>query len=562
MGGAFGSREDLHVQIHACMLALRTGRPVKMTYGREESFSGHVHRHPSRIWMRHGVSREGMLACVRARVLIDGGAYSSSSPAVIGNATTFAAGPYEVPNALLEGTAVYTNNPPCGAMRGFGAPQVTFAFESQMDKLAAALGMDPVELRRRNAVRTGSVLPTGQVMNGSAPVREVIDACMSIPMPPQTDPSDRDPITLPGGTGNVGRGEGLRRGVGFALGYKNIGYSEGFDDFHQARVTLVRGVDGPVAEVRSAAVEVGQGLGAVMTQVVRSELGIEHVVLHTADTELDSAGSTSASRQTLMASGALQLACRGVLEELARRAGAASVGEEGSTTIEDGRVFVDGRPVGDLLELLDEPVAATRTFRHRPTTPMDEKGQGDLHPLFSFAAQRAVVDVDRELGLVRVVHIASVVDVGTAINPQLVEGQSEGGAAMGLGLAVMEELQVRDGVIRNPSFTDYLLPTILDVPPIDTVIVEEPEPGTPFGVKGVGESATIVATPAIVAAIRDATGLELNRAPVRPDDVAGLAGPVTSGGWPPIPDVPGQEPVPTYEGATLSQRATGEREEA
>jgi xanthine dehydrogenase D subunit len=558
MGGAFGSREDLHVQIHACMLALRTGRPVKMTYGREESFSGHVHRHPSRIWMRHGVSREGRLVSVRARVLIDGGAYSSSSPAVIGNATTFAAGPYEVPNALLEGTAVYTNNPPCGAMRGFGAPQVTFAFESQMDKLAAALGMGPVELRRRNAVRTGSVLPTGQVMNGSAPAREVIDTCLSIPMPPQADPSDRDPITLPGGTGNVGRGEGLRRGVGFALGYKNIGYSEGFDDFHQARVTLVRGVDGPVAEVRSAAVEVGQGLLAVMTQVVRSELGIEHVVLHTADTELDSAGSTSASRQTLMASGALQLACRGVLEQLARRAGAAPVGGTSSTTIEEGRVLVDGRPVGDLMDLLDEPVVATRTFRHRPTTSMDEKGQGDLHPLFSFAAQRAVVDVDLELGLVRVVHIASVVDVGKAINPQLVEGQSEGGTAMGLGLAVMEALQVRDGVIRNPSFTDYLLPTILDVPPIDTVIVEEPEPGAPFGVKGVGESATIVATPAIVGAIRDATGLELNRAPVSPDDVAGLAGPVTSGGWPPIPDVPGQGPVPTYEGAMLSQRATGE----
>jgi xanthine dehydrogenase D subunit len=559
LGGAFGSREDLHVQIHACMLALRTGRPVKMTYGREESFSGHVHRHPSRVWIRHGATRDGDLVCVRARVLIDGGAYSSSSPAVIGNATTFAAGPYEVPNALLEGTAVYTNNPPCGAMRGFGAPQVSFAFEAQMDKLADALGVDPVELRRRNALRAGSVLPTGQVLHGSAPVRQVIDACASIQPPPPTDPAGRDLATLPGGTGNVGHGEGLRRGVGFALSFKNIGYSEGFDDSHQARVTLSLGEDGPVAEVRTAAVEVGQGLGAVMTQVVRTELGVEHVVLHTADTELASAGSTSASRQTLMASGALQLACRGVLEELGRRAGAVSADE--TATIEDGRVCLDGRPVRDLADLLQEPLAATRTFRHRSTTSMDEKGQGDLHPMFAFAAMRAVVDVDRDLGLVRVVHLASAVDVGTAINPQLVEGQSEGGAAMGLGLAVMEELQVRDGVIRNPSFTDYLLPTILDVPPVDTVIVEEPEPGAPFGVKGVGESATIVALPAIVAAIRDATGLELNRAPVRPDDVAGLAGPVSTDGWPPVPDVPGQEPVPTYEGASLSQRETGGGEE-
>jgi xanthine dehydrogenase D subunit len=559
VGGAFGSREDLHVQIHACMLAMRTGRPVKMTYGREESFSGHVHRHPSRIWIRHGASRTGELVCVRARVLIDGGAYSSSSPAVIGNATTFAAGPYEVPNALLEGTAVYTNNPPCGAMRGFGAPQVAFAVEAQMDKLAEALGIDRVELRRRNALRTGSVLPTGQVLRGSAPAREAIDACLSIPMPSPPDPADRDRLVLPGGAGNVGRGEGVRRGVGFALGFKNIGYSEGFDDFHQARVTLSRDEGSPVAEVRTAAVEVGQGLGAVMTQVVRSELGIEHVELRTADTELDSAGSTSASRQTLMASGALQLACRGVLEELGRRAGATSPTE--AVTIEDGRVLVDGRSSASLIDLLDEPVVATRTFRHRPTTPMDETGQGDLHAMFSFAAMRAVVDVDRDLGLVRVVHLASAVDVGTAINPQLVEAQSEGGAAMGLGLAVMEELQVRDGVIRNPSFTDYLLPTMLDVPPIGTAIVEEPEPDAPFGVKGVGESSTIVATPAIVAAIRDATRLELNRAPVRPDDVAGLTGPVVTGGWPPVPDVPGQEPVPTYDGATLSQRATGEGQE-
>jgi CO/xanthine dehydrogenase Mo-binding subunit len=300
------------------------------------------------------------------------------------------------------------------------------------------------------------VLPTGQVLQGSAPLPQVIDACTSMPLPAHVDLVDRDLVTLPGGAGNVGRGEGLRRGTGFALGFKNIGYSEGFDDFHQARVTLWRGSDGPIAEVRTAAVEVGQGLGAVMTQVVRTELGIENVVLHTADTELESAGSTSASRQTLMASGALQLACRGVLEELGRRAGAPSVAE--TTTIEEGRVAVEGRAVGDLMDLLEEPVVATRTFRHRPTTPMDEKGQGDLHPMFSFAAMRAVVDVDRDLGLVRVVHLDSVVDVGTAINPQLVEGQSEGGAAMGLGLAVMEELQVRDGVIRNPSFTDYLLP--------------------------------------------------------------------------------------------------------
>ncbi|HVH52794.1 MAG TPA: molybdopterin cofactor-binding domain-containing protein, partial [Actinomycetota bacterium] len=254
VGGAFGSREDLHMQIHACMLALHTGRPVRITYDRAESFLAHVHRHPSRVWMRTGASRDGRLVNVRARVLVDGGAFASSSTAVIGNATTFAAGPYEVPNALLEGTAVYTNNPPCGAMRGFGAPQVCFAFEAQMDKLAKALAIDPVELRLMNAVATGSVLPTGQVINGSAPVRELIERARAVPMPPHEPPGIREPVTYPGGAGNVSRGESLKRGVGFAVGYKNVAYSEGFDDYHEARVTLSAGPEGPMAEVHSAGV--------------------------------------------------------------------------------------------------------------------------------------------------------------------------------------------------------------------------------------------------------------------------------------------------------------------
>src|ERR1700720_2748911 len=184
VGGAFGAREDVSMQIHACMLALRTRRPVKMSYGRQESFYGHVHRHPSRIWMRHGASRDGKLVNVQARLLVDGGAYTSTSPAVIGNATTFAAGPYEVPNARLEGTAVFTNNPPCGAMRGFGAVQACFAYEAQMDKLAAALGLDPVELRLRNAMREGSVMPTGQVVDSAAPVAEILNLVRKHPLPP------------------------------------------------------------------------------------------------------------------------------------------------------------------------------------------------------------------------------------------------------------------------------------------------------------------------------------------------------------------------------------------
>ncbi len=559
VGGAFGSREDLHMHLHACLLALHTGRPVRLSYDRAESFLAHVHRHPPRIWMRTGATRGGRLVNFRSRVLIDGGAFASSSTAVIGNATTFAAGPYEVPNALLEGTAVYTNNPPCGAMRGFGAPQVCFAHEAQMDELATALSMDPVELRLLNAVRTGSVLPTGQVITGSAPVRELIERARAVPLPVQVPASVRDPVTFPGGAGNVSRGESLRRGTGFAVGFKNVAYSEGFDDFHEARVTLSAGPDGPVAEVHSAGVECGQGLSTVMVQVARTELGIDDVRLHLADTQVDSAGSTSASRQTLMGGGAVQLACQGAREELFGRV-RLSVPSAGELSIEDGAVLADGEPIGEIERFLAEPITSTRVFRHRKTTPMDDRGQGDVHVLFSFCAQRAVVEVDEELGLVRVVQVASAMDPGRSINPQGVEGQSEGGTAQGLGLAILEELQVEDGIIRNASFTDYLIPTILDMPPVVTEIVEAPEPGVPFGVKGAGENATIAATAAIAAAIRDATGRKLNRVPIRPDDLAGLRPPVRTSGPPPSPDVPGPAPMPHYFGEQAVQSELGPSE--
>jgi xanthine dehydrogenase D subunit len=531
VGGAFGAREDVHMQIHASLLALRTGKPVKMSYGREESFFGHVHRHPARMWMRHAARRDGTLVSVKAYLLVDGGAYTSSSPAVIGNAATFAAGPYEVPHAEIEGTCVYTNNPPCGAMRGFGAVQACFAYESQMDKLADALGMNPIDLRRRNALRQGSVLPTGQVVTGSAPVREVIDACAAIPMPPSAPAGPRDPIVAPGGAGNTNHGESLKRGVGFAVGYKNIAYSEGFDDSSQARVRLSLAANGvPVAEVHTAAAEVGQGLTTIIMQIVQEELGVDEVVLLPPDTSIGSAGSTSASRQTVMTGGAVQTACLRVREIL------------------EARAMVRGLSTEALVELLDEPVDETVTFHHRPTEPLDENGQGDAHVMFAFAAERAVVEVDEELGLVRVLQIAAAQDVGNALNPLSVVGQIEGGTAQGLGLALLEELQLDEtGRIANASFTDYLIPTILDMPPMESRLIEDPEPGAPFGAKGVGELSTLVSTPAIIAALRAATGRDLNRAPVRPEQLVGIDVPSRPlGAWPKPPTVPGPRPVPEY----------------
>jgi xanthine dehydrogenase D subunit len=545
VGGAFGSREDLSVQIHACMLALRTGRPVKMSYGRDESFVGHVHRHPARIWMRTGARRDGRMANVRVRLLMDGGAYTSTSPQVVHNAATFAAGPYEVPNVLIEATAVYTNNPPCGAMRGFGAPQVCFAYEAQMDRLATALGMDPVELRVRNAIGPGSVLPTGQVIEGSAPSREVIERCLSIP---SAEPAPHDPIAVPGGANNASRGERLRRGVGFAFSYRNAAFAAGFDDFSTARVRLRAGTDGPVAEVTCAAVEVGQGVSTVLAQVARTELGVDDVVVLPADTSIGDAGSSSASRQTFMSGGAVAEACRAVLAELLERVREAfgRRAELGSLRLAEGRVLGADGPIAEANDFLEEPIEATTEFHHRPTSALDDRGQGAPHLMFLLAAARAVVEVDEDLGLVRVseVHVAQ--DVGRAIHPQALEGQVEGAVAQGLGFALMEELQVRDGAIRNASFTDYLLPTILDMPAVRTELIEDPEPGMPFGAKGAGEPGIVVAPAAIAAALRSATGRALRRIPVRPDDLIGLVPDREPPPVPHSPDVPGPLPVLAY----------------
>ena len=490
VGGAFGGREDLSMQIHGAMLALHANRPVKIVYNREESFTGHVHRHPAKIWAEHRATRDGRLVCLRMRILLDGGAYASSSTAVTSNAASFAAGPYRVDNALIESTAVYTNNPPCGAMRGFGAVQTCFAAEAQMDNLAAALGIDPIELRLLNALGPGDVLLTGQVITGSLPTAEVIRRAAAIPVP-EPEELPRDPIRLPGGAGNTTRGEGVRRGVGFAVGFKNICYSEGFDDSCAARVQLR---DDGSAVVHCAAAEVGQGVDNVILQVARTELGSDDVTLAPLTTStVGSAGSASASRLTWMVAGAVADACRAALEERERHGG--------------GEVDVE------------------RVYRHPRTTPLDpETGQitGErAHVALAVAAMRAVVEVDVELGLTRVVWLGTAQDVGKAVNPQAVTGQIEGGAAQGLGLALMEEIQTRDGRIVNASFTDYLIPTALDMPPVTVELVEDPEPDAPYGVKGVGEPPAIVSVAAVAAALRDATGKELRRVPVRPDDIAG-----------------------------------------
>ncbi len=522
VGGAFGAREDLSMQIQISLLALRTGRPVKIVYDREESFLGHVHRHPSFMWYRHHADADGRLVKVEARVVLDGGAYLSTSTAVTINAASFAPGPYRVPNAVVEAVAARTNNPPCGAMRGFGATQTCFAYEAQMDKLAVALGLDPIELRLRNALKPGDALITGQVLRGAVPVAEVIRTCAAAPLP-AGDPTTVTELELPGGTGRTAERGRVRRGVGFAVGIKNLLFSAGFDDASEARCRLEDGV----ATITCAAVEVGQGFVTLAQQIAREVLGVDDVILAPADTVgIGSAGSTSASRQTWMSGGAVQAACLAVrsrlLDSVSSRHGVARETLE----IVDGRVVSLNReidlPVSEAApgEVLEETV----NFHHAPTAELDENGQGDSNVSFAFAAHRAVVDVDLDLGLVRVVEIATSQDVGRVLNPIQLVGQLEGGIAQGVGLAVMEEIVLDRGRVRNPSFTDYVIPTALDMPPVYiAALIEEPEPGSPMGAKGVGEPPLVSSASAVVAAIRAATGLELPRAPVRPQDIA-LAG--------------------------------------
>ena len=513
VGGAFGGREDVSMHVHLCMLAMHTGRPVKMVYDRNESFLGHVHRHPAKIWFRHSANESGLLVKVEAKVILDGGAYASTTSAVLANACCFSVGPYRVPNALIEGWGVRTNNPPCGAMRGFGNVQTCFAAEAQMDKLASALSMDPVELRLLNALKTGDTLITGQKINGTAPVKEVLTSLSEHPIPQGVK---GDLLELPGGTGRTTDNSHVKRGIGYAASIKNLMFSEGFDDFSEARCIVT---DGEVS-IQSACVEVGQGFVTLVNQIVEETLGVPETIILPVDTSIGSAGSTSASRQTWMSGGAVLKACEAVVDALIlelqkesgvefERVGLNLVPKDGSDSIAIAAAL-RGRN-------FDEHV----THRHLPTFPLDHNGQGNAHVSFAFAAHRAVVDVDQELGLVRVVEIATSQDVGRILNPVQARGQIEGGVAQGLGLALLEELILTDGKIANANFTDYLLPTAMDTPPIEiAAFIEQPEPGAPFGAKGIGEPPVISSTPAIVAAIRNATGFELNRVPVKPEDIA------------------------------------------
>jgi xanthine dehydrogenase D subunit len=516
VGGAFGAREDISLQVHTALLAMKAGRPVRISYGREESFYGHVHRHPAKIWMKHHADANGKIVKIESRMVFDGGAYCSTSPAVLINGITHTQGPYKCENAIVDGWAVRTNNPPCGAMRGFGVVQACFAHESQMEKLATAVGVSPVEIRLLNAMETGDRMITGQIMDSVAPVAQCIRETDAIPMPDPLENS-ADLRTIPGGTGLTAQPSNIRRGVGWGVSIKNLMYSEGFDDFSTARCRISNGV----VTIKFATSEVGQGFTMLAQQIARTVLGVDEVILDTIDTQVGSAGSTSASRQTWMSGGAVQVACQAALAQLFDHV--ATKFEMTRSELEiDGTDIVDRltqRRVSVSDAISEIEIDCTEEYHHPPTEDLDENGQGNCHVAYAFVAHRAVVDVDPELGLIKVVQIATAQDVGRVLNPLAAMGQIEGGIAQGLGLAVMEEIIVKDGKVRNPSFTDYLLPTFLDAPTVEMVFIEEHEPKSPLGAKGIGEPPCISVTPAIANAIRQAVGRELPRVPIRPYDI-------------------------------------------
>ncbi|MFD3731550.1 xanthine dehydrogenase family protein molybdopterin-binding subunit [Streptomyces sp. NPDC058632] len=521
--GATADREDQSFRLPLGLLALKTGCPVKLTATREESFLGHAHRHPTLLRYRHHADAEGRLVKVEAQILLDAGAYADTSSDALAAAVAFACGPYVVPNALIEGWAVRTNNPPSGHVRGEGALQVCAAYEAQMDKLAKKLGLDPAELRLRNVMATGDVLPTGQTVTCPAPVAELLEAVRDHPLPPLPKDTPEDEWLLPGGPEGAGEPGAVRRGVGYGLGMVHVLGGEGADEVSTATVKVQDGV----ATVLCAAVETGQGFTTLARQIVQEILGVDEVRVAPVDTDQPPAGAGSRGRHTWVSGGAVERAAKMVrtqlLQPLAHKFGMSAE----LLQISDGRITsYDGvlsTPVAE--ELVGKELWATAQCRPHPTEPLDESGQGDAFVGMSFCAIRAVVDVDIEIGSVRVVELAVAQDVGRVLNPAQLAARIEAGVTQGVGAALTENLRTPRGLVRHPDLTGYALPTALDAPDIRIVkLVEERDVVAPFGAKAVSAVPVVTSPAAIAAAVRAATGRPVNRLPIRPQ-----AAVVTSG---------------------------------
>ncbi|WP_190021043.1 xanthine dehydrogenase family protein molybdopterin-binding subunit [Streptomyces hiroshimensis] len=521
--GAMGDREDPGMQLPLGLLALRTGHPVKLVATREESFLGHPHRHPTLLRYRHHADADGKLVKVEAQILLDAGAYADSSSDALAAAVAFACGPYVVPHAFVEGWAVRTNNPPSGHVRGEGAMQVCAAYEGQMDKLAARLGLDPAELRLRNVMATGDLLPTGQTVTCPAPVAELLRAVRDYPLPALPADDTEEEWVLPGGPDGAGEPGAVRRGVGYGLGMVHMLGAEGADEVSTATVKVSAGV----ATVICAAVETGQGFSTLARQIVQEVLGLDEVYIAPVDTDQPPSGPGAHSRHTWVSGGAVERAARMVRTQLLQPLAAQFGMSAELLTITDGKITsYDGVLSTTVAEALEgKELWATAQCRPHPTEPLDESGQGDAFVGIAFCAVRAVVDVDVELGSVRVVEMAVAQDVGRVLNPKQARARIEAGITQGVGAALTENLRTASGMIRRPDFTGYALPTSLDTPDVHIVkLVEERDVVAPFGAKAISAVPVVTSPAAVAAAVRAATGRPVNRLPIRPQAAVAASG--------------------------------------
>ncbi len=502
-GGGFGGKLDVSLQPMLAVAAWTLGRPVRCIYTRIESMASTTKRHPAQIRARAAADAQGRLLAIDMTADFNTGAYASWGPTVADRVPVHGSGPYIVPNVRMAARAIYTNDPPAGAFRGFGVPQVAVMQEQLWDDLALKLGIDPFEFRYRNAIRAGQPTATGQVLDASVGLLQCLDSLRPhwTRLRREAEQANRDGVR--------------RRGVGIGCMWYGCGNTS-LSNPSRIRVSLSR--DGRLT-LFNGAVDIGQGSHTVILQICADALGLPpsaFTLVH-GDTDLTpDAGKTSASRQTFVTGKAAYLAGRDLRSAILRLANA---GDEAAIALDGARLTVreDGRAAAiDLAALrgidADGTVLVGEGRFDPPTTPLDENGQGDPYATYGFAAQIADLEVDIELGTVHLRRIVAAHDVGRAINPGLVEGQIHGGIAQGIGMALMEEYVPG----RTENLHDYLIPTFGDVPQIDVILIEDEEPLGPYGAKGIGEPALIPTAPAIFGAIRHATGVKVTRVPLLP----------------------------------------------
>jgi len=505
IGGSFGDKQCLAPGYYSALASLKTGRPCKMVYGREESFFASTKRHPFLIHYTTGVSKDGRLLAVKVEIVADTGAYTSYGPSILVRGLVHASGPYEIPNVYVRARAVFTNNPVAGAMRGFGVPQVVLAHESQLDIVAERLHIDPIEIRIKNGVKAGSLLATGQRLNASVGYRETLE--------------------------DVKR-EITRRGVPVSFGSKRYGwgvasmfYGIGLTGLPNPGFARIEAAQSGGFTLFMGCGDMGQGSATTMAQIASEVLGTgpEKIHLVIGDTELcPDSGTSTASRVTYVVGRSVQLASESLRDLLRKTAGEVLGVAAEDMVLDEEFLYPTERPgrrislseaIGKLREKGIAP-AGEGTFNPE-TSPLDPKtGQGSPYGTYAFAAQAALVSVDTDTGEVEVIELVASHDVGKAVNPRSVIAQVEGGVSMGIGYGLMEEVTVKEGVIRNPRFSEYFIPTALDLPEVTSLVVESEEPTGPFGAKGVGEPALLPTAPAILNAIAAATGTRPKEIPV------------------------------------------------